>query len=59
MEIKTKYNIGDTLFFIKDGRIKSGTIERVHVMEDTKNAIELESGEVFSRNIVTVIQYYI
>ena len=59
MEIKTKYNIGDTVFFIKDGRIKSGTIERVHVMEDTKNAIELESGEVFSRNIVTVIQYYI
>ena len=30
MEIKTKYNIGDTVFFIKDGRIKSGTIERVH-----------------------------
>lgn len=59
MKVETKYNIGDTVFFIKDSRVRSGTIERVYVMEDTKDVIKLESGEIFSRNIVTVIQYYI
>ena len=59
MDIKTKYNIGDTVFFIKDGWVRSGAIERVYVIEDTKGVAKLESGEVFSRYITSVIQYYI
>lgn len=59
MEIKTKYNIGDTVFFIKDGVIKSGTIEKVHVMEDTIEVFKLVNNEIYARKTLTVIKYYI
>lgn len=59
MEIKTKFNIGDTVFFIKDGRVRSGNIGCISVIQNTNNMTKLESGEIFARNISTVIQYYI
>ena len=43
MDIKTKYNIGDTVFFIKDGWVRSGAIERVYVIEDTKGVAKLKT----------------
>lgn len=32
MEIKTKYNIGDRVYFIKDRRIDFGTILRINTL---------------------------
>jgi hypothetical protein len=37
MEIKTKYDLGDILFFIKNNEITSGQVTRIEVCENLNN----------------------
>jgi hypothetical protein len=36
IEIETKFSIGDTLFFIKDDKIKFGVLHKIDVTTDGK-----------------------
>ncbi len=50
MEIKTKFNVGDVLFTIKDVRIVSFTVGRVNVLcdKDIKRISYIEEGTLFA-----------
>ena len=49
MEIKTKFNVGDVLFTIKDMHIQSFTVKMVSVFCDNEKRVSyVEEGNLFA-----------
>ena len=49
MDIKTKYNIKDKVFFVKNGAILNGEIDQIVILLKTINIVRLENGDEFDR----------
>lgn len=55
MDIKTKYNIKDKVFFVKNGAILNGEIDQIVILLKTINIVRLENGDEFDRKTGTSI----
>ena len=58
MEIKTKYNICDTVFFIEKGKIRKDVIDQISITYSTIQRVMYEKVE-WDRMLKLTISYYI
>ena len=58
MEIKTKYNICDTVFFIEKGKIRKDVIDQISITYSTIQRVMCENVE-WDRMLKLTISYYI
>ena len=58
MEIKTKYNICDTVFFIEKGKIRKDVIDQISITYSTIQRVMYENVE-WDRMLKLTISYYI
>ena len=58
MEIKTKYNICNTVFFIEKGKIRKGVIDNISITYSTIQRVMYENVEWY-RKLKLTISYYI
>ena len=58
MEIKTKYNICNTVFFIEKGKIRKDVIDQISITYSTIQRVMYENVE-WDRMLKLTISYYI
>ena len=58
MEIKTKYNICNTVFFIEKGKIRKDVIDKISITYSTIQRVMYENVE-WDRMLRLTISYYI
>lgn len=58
MEIKTKYNICNTVFFIEKGKIRKDVIDQISITYSTIQRVIYENVE-WDRKLKLTISYYI
>jgi hypothetical protein len=58
MEIKTKYNICNTVFFIEKGKIRKDVIDDISITYSTIQRVMYENVE-WDRKLKLTISYYI
>ena len=58
MEIKTKYNICNTVFFIEKGKIRKDVIDNISITYSTIQRVMYENVE-WDRKLKLTISYYI
>ena len=58
MEIKTKYNICNTVFFIEKGKIRKDVIDKISITYSTIQRVMYENVE-WDRKLKLTISYYI
>ena len=58
MEIKTKYNICNTVFFIEKGKIRKDVIDQISITYSTIQRVMYENVE-WDRKLKLTISYYI
>ena len=58
MEIKTKYNICDTVFFIEKGKIRKDVIDQISITYSIIQRVMYENVE-WDRMLKLTISYYI